>query len=104
MSDDDQRDLFRQRVRSTDPDTSRTWAALRTGPEMKRAMLVVGDALHRAGPEGLTTLEMVPRTGMTRVSVSPLLKPMERLGLVMRTDRKRNRGIVWILPEFDSYQ
>ena len=53
------------------------------------------------GDEGGTSFEIADGTGIERVTISPRLKPMEKLGLVRRTDERRvgpsgRYSIVWV--------
>lgn len=56
------------------------------------------------GEDGGTSLEIADGTGIDRVTISPRLKPMEKLGLVARTDQRRTgstgrASIVWVACE-----
>ncbi|MFL6229319.1 MAG: helix-turn-helix domain-containing protein [Pyrinomonadaceae bacterium] len=83
-------------ARRSDPDTSR--AAARS-VDTQRVEQVVLDALKLA-PAGLTTEELVDRTGLSLVTVSPRMKPLERKGLVRRGAKRANSSgrsaIVWL--------
>lgn len=57
--------------------------------------------LFLRGEEGGTSFEIADGTGIERVTISPRLKPMEKLGLVQRTDGRRagpsgRPSIVWV--------
>lgn len=57
--------------------------------------------LSLRGDEGGTSFEIADGTGIERVTISPRLKPMEKLGLVRRTDERRvgpsgRHSIVWV--------
>lgn len=61
----------------------------------------VHEWLLQQGEAGGTSFEIAEGTGIERVTVSPRLKPMEKLGLVRRTDERRTgpsgrSSIVWI--------
>lgn len=106
MSDDIDLDLwgidpFAPRARQTDPETSHDAAEVANYHAVDAAILL---ALGTYWITGLTTLELEFITGIPRVSISPRLKPLEGMGLVIRTDGRRRAfgihgepGIVWIL-------
>jgi hypothetical protein len=83
------------RARSTDPETSHMAAASINAPPLDRRLYNVLLLLQDA-----TTHELSAASGVPLVSVSPRMKPMEKLGLVRRTkDRRRGASgkasIVW---------
>ena len=80
------------RARATDPETSQ-----RHVPTLERQTRrdKVIKALTEHGP--LNSKELAEITGIDRVSVSPLLKPMERDGDLECTDIKRDKGLLWQL-------
>jgi DNA-binding MarR family transcriptional regulator len=81
----------RPKARRTDPGTSRKHLeTLNTGTI---AAAVYGEL--RTTPGGLTSLELAMILPWSRVSISPMLKPMEEAGWIQRTGEVRNGGIVW---------
>ena len=81
------------RARLTDPGTSQEHVP--TLDRADRKSLIVS-MLEARGP--MNSKELADATGIDRVSVSPMLKPMEREGLVIRTEEKRDGGILWTTP------
>lgn len=82
-------------ARNSDPDTSKFAAA---GIESKK----VGEVILRllkANPNGLTTEELAHLSGISLVTISPRLKPMESNGLVERRGTRPNQSgrqaIIW---------
>lgn len=86
-------------ARSTDPVTSHE-AAEAVSPSLP----TLDDqiiAYLKTRPDGATSLEISDAIGRTRVSVSPCLRPLERLGMVIDTGEKRKsdatgfKGLIW---------
>jgi len=78
-------------ARNTDPETSHQAAAKVNASRLEE---IVMDALTH-GP--MTSKELAEATGEARVSVSPRFKPLERRGLIVRTDERRDGCVVWKL-------
>jgi len=81
-------------ARHTDPETSHE-QALYARTRNARVDNAILDVLREAG-EPLTSREITDRCPWERVSVSPRLKPLEKMGFVERAGR-RGRGITWRL-------
>ena len=99
--DSEQSDLFKAYARRTDPHTSHQAAKAIEGhlPELDGKLY---RALYDAGRNGLTSQEITDVTGISRVSVSPRLRPMERRGWIedsgdTRPGHSNRPGIVWIV-------
>ena len=87
------------RARRTDPDTSHEFADHNTKQSPTIDALIVQCA-KISQYQGVTSREVAEYTGQDRVSVSPRFKPLERMGKLKRTGEKRNKGQVWVLPEY----
>jgi DNA-binding MarR family transcriptional regulator len=97
MGDDDDGDQLDLWARRSDPDTSHDQLAhltFRSGPIVSAILSMLGEFT-----EGMTVLEMANHSGIAQVSVSPMMKPLEKEGRVFRTVKRRNRGIVWKDPD-----
>jgi predicted esterase YcpF (UPF0227 family) len=81
-------------ARRTDPETSHIEVRRIANSDVDARILAY---LSGTGIGG-TSLEISEATGITRVSVSPRLKPLELMGKVIRTTEKRSGGIVWKVP------
>ena len=89
------------RARRHDPDTAKAWAdAQNTKGLTGKYDRQIVEALHNRGRHGATSLELAEITGIDRVCVSPRLRPLARVGVVVDTDERRNGGVVWKLPQF----
>ncbi len=91
-------------ARSSDPETSKLAADSVKGEEAGRVERIVLDALLRLGGDATAyQIELeVQRVhpGLDSNSITPRLKPLERKGLVIRTDRRgpgrgTRKQIVW---------
>lgn len=88
------------RARVSDPSTSHAAAA---GPATRSAKGYRFDVLRvlREHPDGLTSHQMSDHTGIELVCLSPLLRPMERAGVIVdtkttrKTERWPNASLVW---------
>lgn len=81
------------RARRTDPETSHKAARrVSVNPIERRVLNLLG--WFR---EGLTTSELAAMLGISLVSVSPRMKPLEEKGKVQRTTERREHKIVWRL-------
>lgn len=80
------------RARRTDPETSHAAARRAQHGQVDRAIL---EALERV--PNATTKELVTLTARQRVSVSPRMRPLTRVGLVRPTPVRRGGGIAWEL-------
>lgn len=80
---------FTPRARSRDPSTSHAAAARVDGSELAGKVLV---SLRIDGPA--TSHELAERLGLSLVTVSPRMKPLETAGKVAR-DGKREGRTVW---------
>jgi len=77
------------RARTTDPEESHEAARKARNVDVSKRILVAlatGD---------YTTKELVDVLGIKRVSVSPCMKPLKRLGLVDRTGERRDGCAIW---------
>lgn len=86
------------RARSSDPQTSKEAAKAATLCEQSNYDAIL-EVLNSEREYGSTTHELEVLTGIQLVSISPCLKPMEKLHLVARTDRTRKwkkACIVWV--------
>lgn len=86
------------RARHTDPETSHAAAATAARHHSSLDTAILDWLRYEAA--GGTSEEIANGLLVPRVSVSPRLKPMERAGLVTRTDERRTgksgvRAIVW---------
>lgn len=83
------------RARFTDPVTSHEAAE---SVDTKSVNHKICAALT-AHPDGGTTEEITEWTGLRLVTVSPMMKPMEKIGLVFRAGVRKNksgrRAIIW---------
>jgi hypothetical protein len=70
-------------ARSTDPETAHEGAE-RGNENFATVQDKILDELRPVAPEGLTTEELSDRTNIKLVSVSPMMKPMEKRDLVKR--------------------
>jgi hypothetical protein len=70
-------------ARKTDPHTSHEAAELANESAQSVSEIILA-ALHKVWPDGLTSKEIAEETGENYVSVSPMLKPMEKRRLVCR--------------------
>lgn len=78
-------------ARTSDPITSHVAASTVDATLLER---LVVDALHQH-PNGGTVKEIATTLARHEWSISPRMKPLERKGLVRRTDERRGRSIVW---------
>ena len=81
-------------ARNTDPQTSHDAAARAMSKVSLLEYDVIGQ-LQRGGPQ--TTGEIAAKAEISLVSISPRMKPLEKKGLVLRTDSRRRGSIVWTL-------
>lgn len=84
-------------ARTTDPATSHYAAETLDVRPIDRMILA---ALHLRGDDGATSSELADLTGLDRVTVSPRLRPLTRLGKILDTGQTRRYrtqkpGIVW---------
>ena len=86
-------DVMHLRARTDDPHTSHAQLKKLSMKAGTMAYLIL--ELLRKNPRGLNTKEMADISKQSRVSISPMMKPMEHAGHVVRTDEVRDRGIVW---------
>lgn len=93
-ADDAQIPMFGAYARTTDPDTSHE-AAARVNVTALEATALRGLAL--LGGEG-TSKEIARAVGKEWTTISPRMKPLERQGKVVRTDRRREGQTIWRLP------
>lgn len=77
-------------ARSTDPVESHLAAGRTSASDLCAAVVA---CLVRFGP--MTTKEISDRTGLSRVSVSPRMKPLLQEGRVARTGDRRDGSAVW---------
>jgi len=70
-------------ARRTDPETAHEGAE-RGNENFKNVSDNILDALRKVAPEGRTTEQLSEETGIRLVSVSPMMKPMEKRDLVKR--------------------
>jgi DNA-binding MarR family transcriptional regulator len=94
---------YKPRARATDPQTSHDAAdAVNTAP-LESAIL---RALAEAGECGLNLDELIEATGYQKVAVSPAMRPLWRLGMVVengtRVGRAGRQQIVWVLAKKDE--
>lgn len=88
------------RARSSDPWTSHNAASKVRVQTIYDTILMV---LRARGDEGATTNELASITNIPLVSISPAMKPLEKLAKVKRTDDTRSTrpgtrpSIVWAL-------
>ena len=91
---DSQGDMFSEAyARRTDLATSHE-AALRVDATKREADTLCG--LKKLGGTG-TSREIARAIGVHEWSISPRMKPLERKGLINRTDERRDNCIVWRL-------
>lgn len=83
--------------RNTDPITSHAAADRIDGkiPNLNKQVLQCLEDNKRAGGTGLTSKEIAEGLGLAHVTVSPRMKPLEVRRMVVRTDRHRDKSIVW---------
>jgi DNA-binding MarR family transcriptional regulator len=84
-----------QRARRRDPPTARQYAA-RVNKGLGAKRIEVLCAVQSAGSTGGTSLELSEQCGMRRESLSPHLRPLERLGYI-KEQGTRDGGIVWVI-------
>lgn len=89
----------RARARRTDPATSHAAAARanKTGLRVTTKARVLGH-LQKLGWYGATSHEIAVALNLSLVTVSPVMKPLERDGAVQRTAERRNGRTVWTVP------
>lgn len=90
-----QTDLFKAFARRTDPDTSHQAAV---SVDVQRAEKQVLCCLRSLGGKAINN-EIAEFLGVRVNASSPRMKPLEKKGLVRRTDERRNRQIVWQIVE-----
>jgi len=83
--------------RNTDPITSHDAAdeATKKIPQLNKLILDCLESNKRAGGNGMTSKEIAEAVNRSHVAVSPRMKPLEQRGMVRRTERHRDRSIVW---------
>jgi hypothetical protein len=92
-------------ARHSDPDTSH-WAAALVNATWLQLMVL---RVLRRHPGGCTTHEIEDESGLAAGSVTPRMKPLEKLGLVIRTDERRvpvghkRPQIVWRIREVQDH-
>ena len=89
-------------ARNTDPSTSHAAAQAVDADSISGKVL---EALRTAARAGLTSEELAERLGMSRVTVSPRLRPLCERGLACDSGERRgglsgHKSIVWIAAEF----
>jgi len=90
------------RARHTDPQTSHDAAASFTNQELTELDNRIVTRLAACGWRGATSWELTEMLGIPRVTVSPRLRPLTRMGRVMPTWMRRmaptgRNGIVWMV-------
>lgn len=79
------------RARSSDPKESADTLA-----SLDKAKASVQDRIFDALLKGgLTSHEIAERTGLSLVTVSPMIKPMRQAGILVNTGERRGRRSVW---------
>lgn len=93
---------YKAYARNTDPEPSHAAADHVTGRGVMTVNEVIIEAL-RLFPEGLTTVELADVTGLSRVTLSPKCRPLEREGHIVELPKRRfveghpTAMIVWAL-------
>ena len=83
-------------ARRPDPETAKE-AADQVAPAVASVNTRILWALRGAGERGLTTKELHAITGISRVTISPRMKPLEEeAGLVARTNERRDGCYVYV--------
>ena len=78
-------------ARRSDPATSHI-AALTVDANRLEKVVLSSLLEHRFG---LTVKEIAAETGIDKWSISPRMSPLEKKGLIHRTEKRRDRSIVW---------
>ena len=74
-------------ARASDPQTSHIAAKGVRGERANHLEVVTVNTLKEHGP--LTTWEITHKTGINWDSITPRMKPLERKGLIRKTDQRR---------------
>lgn len=79
-------------------------AAEGVAPSVGRLQELVLAAVTRAGPQGLTVVEMSQRLGFDRMSIQPRFSELRAMGVIADSKQRRKNpsginAIVWVLPE-----
>lgn len=83
--------------RNDDPGTSHDAADSVTTkiPNLNKLVLDCLEEEKRGPGKGMTSKEIAADLGLDHVTISPRMKPLEKLGMVRRTIRRRKKSIVW---------
>lgn len=93
------------RARADDPETSHEAAAKVSRKVHKVDAVILGYLAART--DGATSYEIAEGTQLARVTVSPRLRPLTRMGLTVDSGERRlvatgSKGIVWKLVDANA--